>query len=42
MPIATGNLFENITNMLYKMMLCDFNRKLSSGLDNMEDSNNNN
>jgi hypothetical protein len=41
MPIATGNLFEFLKNMLYKM-LSDYNRKLSAGLYNMEDSNNNN
>jgi hypothetical protein len=41
MPIATGNLFEKMKNMLYKM-LSYYNRKLSAGLYNMEDSNNNN
>jgi hypothetical protein len=32
---------EKIKNMLYEM-LSDYNRKISAGLYNMEDSNNNN
>lgn len=41
MLFATGNLFEKIKNMLYKM-LSDYNRKISARLYNMKDSNNNN
>ncbi len=41
LQIAPWTAEEKIKNMLYKM-LSDYNRKISAGLYNIEDSNNNN